>query len=137
MLRNKTICFKFEGIALIRRRRITNDCSSTGFRHHKAYVKQTYQPIFRPVHILCMSLCTALCTVHYTLYTIHCTLYTVHYTLTRLLMIPTEEEEDTEVTRLMTSRQTVIEVKVPLSVAGAIIGPQGSRIRQVGQSGHH
>ena len=47
--------------------------------------------------------------------------------------LPTEEDDDTEVNRLMTSRQTVIEVKVPLSVAGAIIGPQGSRIKQVSQ----
>ena len=30
-----------------------------------------------------------------------------------------------------TSRQTVIEIKVPKDYAGAIIGAQGSRIKQV------
>ena len=45
-----------------------------------------------------------------------------------------EEVDDTEVNRLMTSRQTVIEVKAPRSATGAIIGRQGSKIKEVG---HH
>ncbi len=42
-----------------------------------------------------------------------------------------EEEEELSRARVATSRQTVIEVKVPREATGAIIGAQGSRIKLV------
>ena len=42
-------------------------------------------------------------------------------------------DEDEVISRrdVMTSRQTVIEVKVPRDAVGVVIGPQGSNIKEV------
>ena len=54
--------------------------------------------------------------------------------IVQLIDDSTEEGDDNEVNRLMTSRQTVIEVKAPRSATGAIIGRQGSKIKEVGNN---
>ncbi|KAK2167696.1 hypothetical protein LSH36_25g07051 [Paralvinella palmiformis] len=50
-----------------------------------------------------------------------------------LLLWKRDEDEDEVISRrdVMTSRQTVIEVKVPRDAVGVVIGPQGSNIKEI------